>query len=339
MKTVWYLVPGTGCFDSSAQNEKEYISSWTGIPTEDVKYRCPKTSSAIKCIVKTYLRYNPLRDSKFVRDLAIEICQDLLMKNGDEYIYKNVVVFGQSYGGAVVNRVAELLNEAINLTQKKIVDNFKLSLEDLKRLYIATFGSIYVAHDDNVNDINIINYVSASDVAILCNKIDPIPFSDMTISLIRNMGLGDNPVIICKLPHENGSKTKQICLYGVNTTTWESSPLCVSSKDATKLKLPSIRDWSEHDAYTNLKESIFRNFRFDKSISNFINVYDFIYGVNANIRLPYLVNDKEIDATPDASLGGKRKTRKTRRKRNKSKLTHKKRIRRNPRRNNTFSYV
>lgn len=256
--TVWYVVNGFGCFDSNGPEQQNFISKNANISYDNIKYRCPKTSSAFKCIVKTYLGQIPLKNSKFVINLTEEIFSDLLLKTGDDFIYKNVVVFGHSYGGAIVNSIAEAFNKMIGGSDENLDEIFK-------RLSMATFGSIYIPNDSSIDKINILNYISISDVAIKCNQIVPIRFIDMHIFCVMGK-------IICKLPEEDKTtKTKQLCLYK------DDFPLCVNRRQelsGPKSKNASIFDWREHNYYY-LILAILRNFAFNlKRNKNFINIYE-----------------------------------------------------------------
>lgn len=281
--TIWYYIDGTGCFDSNGPAVQSLFQDHTKIPYENIKYRCPRTSSALKTIVKTYLRRNPLEDSGFLRRVTGEIFADLVNPGGPP-LYKNVVVFGESYGGAIVNRVAEKLNETLRIHP---------DLEEyFERLSMATFGSIYIP-TDGIDKINIINYVSVGDVAIKCNHIETIQFRDMPYFFVMDTSNDTTvpPYIICKLPVEDQTtKTKQVCLYN------KGYPMCLNRKN--KNKNPSIVSWSEHTGYIYIMFAIFKNFR-SKNVKNFINIYD---SSHTKVRFyPYLTED-----LPDATAGGKR---------------------------------
>ena len=73
--------------------------------------------------------------------------------------------------------------------------------ENISKLYFATFGSIYLAQEEKINKINILNYLSSADVAFRCNKLPQMSFEDMPIKLM----LYDK--ILCALPVED-TRTK-----------------------------------------------------------------------------------------------------------------------------------
>lgn len=295
---IFYFVDGASCdynIDINSENYRNWISRKTLISLENVKYRCHKPSSAVKTIVKTYFKYTPLNDSNFVNSLMNEIVLDL-----ENPQYKEVIVFGFSFGGAIVNRVAEIINQKTDLN------------DNISKLKMVTFGSIYIPLNEmTISNINILNYVSSSDVAIKCNKIIPMSLEDMPITLINDEH------IVCKLPIENKStKTKQICLYKYSTRSPQGRPLCRDRHiDNSTISLGrrgavSILKWTEHINYNELINVIIQNYRrvklgvFD---GNFINVYD---GKKSKILLTdyysnYLLEPSDDDSIATGSLTDK----------------------------------
>jgi hypothetical protein len=275
--TVIYYVNGLGCAGLSEEQVNDYkpwISSWSNVQEENIKYKCHKTSSALKCILKTYFNSMPLKESNFVHNLADEITADL-----SNTAYKNVLVFGHSFGGAIVNRVAEIFNA--NYSQTRSVIYNKLSM--------VTFGSIYIPDYNNIDKINIINYLSNSDVAIKCNKIAPIGIEDMIITLHFPI-LKNKTKIVCKLPIQKlETKTIQLCLYD----TESGETLCRTNG-------PSILKWEEHKNYSFMMSTILyffsvskKNGKSESYIKDVINVYNIPYVENKNN--PYLTIDNSAD--------------------------------------------
>lgn len=275
--TVIYYVNGLGCAGLSEEQSNDYkpwISSWSNVQEENIKYKCHKTSSALKCILKTYFNSMPLKESNFVHNLADEITADL-----SNTAYKNVLVLGHSFGGAIVNRVAEIFNA--NYSQTRSAIYIKLSM--------VTFGSIYIPDYNNIDKINIINYLSNSDVAIKCNKIAPIGIEDMIITLHFPV-LKNKTKIVCKLPIQKlETKTIQLCLYD----TESGETLCRTNG-------PSILKWEEHKNYSFMMSTILYFFSVSKKngtsesyIKDVINVYNIPYVENKNN--PYLTIDNSAD--------------------------------------------
>jgi Fe-S cluster biosynthesis and repair protein YggX len=271
--TIWYFVSGLGC--DLRRNEEREIIDWisykTNIPEEKVKFRCHKSSSALKCIAKTYLNMMPLKDSKFVNNLVDEITEDI--NNPD---IKSVVIFSHSFGGAMVNKAAEILNDS----------------ENINKLNIATFGSIYLAPEENISNLNMFNYLSISDVAIKCNQVVPARLDRMNIYLMLNR------MVVCQLLKENTSKLIQLCLYDVE-----------SGKQICLPNFVSILRWNEHNYYSYIMQTILLNFvrsRTDELRDiNFINIYDsekLLRGEKQEDDTPYLIgySKKEISNDPSS---------------------------------------
>jgi Fe-S cluster biosynthesis and repair protein YggX len=275
--TIWYFVSGLGC-DLRRNEEREiidWISSKTNIPEEKVKFRCHKSTSALKCIAKTYLNMMPLKDSKFVNNLVDEITEDINKPD-----IKSVVIFSHSFGGAMVNKAAEILNDSENM--------------NINKLNIATFGSIYLAPEENIVNLNMFNYLSISDVAIKCNQVVPARLDRMNIYLLLNR------MIVCQLLKENTSKLIQLCLYDVET----GKQICLPN-------FVSILRWNEHNYYSYVMQTILLNFirsrTYEQRDINFINVYDskkLLRGQKQEDDIPYLIgySKKEILNNPTESL-------------------------------------
>lgn len=69
--TIIYIVDGLGCYGSEPNAQYfKYVSEVSNVPLENIKYKCHKSSSGIKCIVKTYFKSMPLRESRFVYNLV-----------------------------------------------------------------------------------------------------------------------------------------------------------------------------------------------------------------------------------------------------------------------------
>jgi hypothetical protein len=255
--TIIYIVDGLGCYGSDPASNApylKYISEVSNVPPENIKYKCHKSSSGIKCILKTYFKSMPLRESRFVYNLVDEITADILDETKN-----HVFVFGFSFGGLITNRVAEILNT-----------NYKNHTDNYNKLSMVGFGSIYIPSYESIEHINIINYLSNSDVAMKCNKIRPIPFEDMRLKLHSPRFHMRENKIICKMPvsQESFEKTKriQICLYNLQS----GQPLCRTDG-------PSITEWEEHNTYYLILDIILLSFVDAKkrgNLQNFTNIYN-----------------------------------------------------------------
>jgi len=154
-----YFALGIGCDTLNREdinNLKHYIAEQIDTGYANVNIICHKFSSGIKTILKSRFSYCPLVNSKFVLSFTNSI-----IENVDKY--EKIFVFGHSFGGAIVNRVAEELHK-----------NISLSEGNKSKIIMATFGSIYLPKDLGLvsqSSINIINYLAVGDVASICNRI------------------------------------------------------------------------------------------------------------------------------------------------------------------------
>jgi hypothetical protein len=154
-----YFALGIGC-DSLTYKElgyfKGHIARQINTSEANVNIICHKFSSGIKTILKSRFSYCPLVNSNFVLSFTNSI-----IENVDKY--KKIFVFGHSFGGAIVNRVAEELHKNASLLEG-----------NKSKITMATFGSIYLPKDLGLvsqSSINIINYLAVGDVASICNRI------------------------------------------------------------------------------------------------------------------------------------------------------------------------
>lgn len=86
----------------------------------------------------------------------------------------NVLLYGFSVGGLVVQRVCELLNIcSYNDELSKLILGINLDVDDLQTYFkAATFGSIYISPTDKVDNVSLINYMLVDDVATRTNFFD-----------------------------------------------------------------------------------------------------------------------------------------------------------------------
>jgi hypothetical protein len=191
------------------------------IPVENIKFRCPNTFPAVKDIVQTYVGYCPRPNTTFVGNLMKEVVDDIRKTE-----VKKVMVSGFSYGGSIANKLAERMNK--ELTEKH------LSKDQLTKLQIATFGSIYFAPMKNIGPINIFNYISISDVAFVCNHYGEkrMKLEQMT----KKVNYKGDMILRLQGEPPTTDNVIQLCLYK------DSRPLCRDSS-------PSILNWDEHVYY------------------------------------------------------------------------------------------
>jgi hypothetical protein len=269
--TIVYYISGLGCKQQT--NEEQRVQNWlldyAFIPISNIKYKCHTTFSGLKNICRTYFNRIPLTESAFVESLVEDILTDL--HNPD---YNYVLVLAHSFGGSIINIVAEYLNTYFlsNIETQSVFNKLKIN----------TFGSIYFSPMEKVSNISILNYISTKDVAIKCNKITPIPYEQMDTYLkhynIKHYGdernIYDNiDKIICKYKKEDyPTNIRQICLWKYNDRQQNGRPLCLDRViDTSRVSLGprshiSILNWKEHNYYRKLTNAILHNFLIVKSI-------------------------------------------------------------------------
>jgi len=87
---------------------------------------------------------------------------------------KNVILYGFSVGGLVVQRVCELLNVCSYSDElSNLILGISMDVDDLRDFFkAATFGSIYISPNEKVDNVSLINYMLVDDVATRTNFFD-----------------------------------------------------------------------------------------------------------------------------------------------------------------------
>jgi hypothetical protein len=237
--TTIYFVDGAGCNPKKNDKPHEFtnfiysvIRGNYFIEHKEIHYRCYPMKAALLTILTTYFRLPPLKNNKYVKQLTEEILRDLRNK-------KRVFLMGHSFGGAICNTVAESIQLEWNEKNDFEINNLK----------IVTTGTIYIAKKKNVKNIDISNYISTSDYAILCSGLKKrISQENMTKVIEYDESWdGGKYKIYCSFPEkelqlveEDGSPSTviQICLFKDNKS------LCRNKK-------PSILYTTEHSDYYN----------------------------------------------------------------------------------------
>lgn len=91
-----------------------------------------------------------LEPTQFVLQVIAKVCR--ILSKGD-----NVILVGHSYGGSVAARVGLYLKD-------------HCSTAEMKRLKIATLGSIFIPPPEVMQGINIRHYTYRNDVALACSR-------------------------------------------------------------------------------------------------------------------------------------------------------------------------
>ena len=110
-------------------------------------------------IGKSLCSLHPAKTSEFVVSITEKIKKDL--QNPDTYVW----IAGHSYGGAVVSRVAEHIQEAAGILPEGA----------LRRIQMHTFAPIYICPGDRVRDLQIHHIMKLGDIALKCINIKPDP--------------------------------------------------------------------------------------------------------------------------------------------------------------------
>jgi len=87
---------------------------------------------------------------------------------------QNVLLYGFSVGGLVVQRICELLNIcSYNEELSKLILGIDIDVENLENFFkAATFGSIYISPNEKVDNVSLKNYMLVDDVATRTNFFD-----------------------------------------------------------------------------------------------------------------------------------------------------------------------
>ena len=87
---------------------------------------------------------------------------------------QNVLLYGFSVGGLVVQRICELLNIcSYNGELSKLILGIDIDVENLENFFkAATFGSIYISPNEKVDNVSLKNYMLVDDVATRTNFFD-----------------------------------------------------------------------------------------------------------------------------------------------------------------------
>jgi len=165
-----YIVYGMGCDlkkELSTERLLYNISKYYDIPYGVLEIICHDFTETLRNILFLwvqniiFLSRNviglPLTNIVFLNDYYTKILTEL--KNN-----KKILLLGNSFGGAIVNRIAMEINESLE--------------QQSKNLEIIAFSSIFVAPYSKVNKINLTNFLILGDVAQKLNsQFEPLPQS------------------------------------------------------------------------------------------------------------------------------------------------------------------
>jgi hypothetical protein len=138
--------------------------------------RNPQLAPTEKC--KNILNIEEESESKAFKKLL----QDVIDKLNHGY---KVELYGFSYGGAVLNILANkihlIMNDMITCNEKEMLQKFQTNL------IIFTFGSIFVYDIFKTRNVKLYNIMMFGDVALICNGLNPREIIGQDIVLDSNM--------------------------------------------------------------------------------------------------------------------------------------------------------
>jgi hypothetical protein len=97
-------------------------------------------------------KYKILKNSKVI-EIYEELCAALTDNNITE-----IFVIGHSFGGAIISAVAMLLNQNFDGQQ-------------LNKLKMATFGSLFIPSNEEVQNVKIVHYMACEEVVLRVNGL------------------------------------------------------------------------------------------------------------------------------------------------------------------------
>lgn len=233
-KICLFIIYGMGCSlfkKEDIENIQKYYHnlSKNKIPIDDIYWECHhKHLAPIRGIACSIFETKPMNNSTFLQNL----CGNIKNKCNE---YENILICGFSYGGLIANRIAEELNSTYNAIFSKI--------------FISTFGSIYISPPDSINQMNIINYISIGDVAEKCNHIEMKKYVELK-NIIRDTKTE-------MLRWNTNSTNKNVIDMCITTT---SNPLCEKGEITTMGKVFGTKEqWTIHTNYDKLVELLLLN--------------------------------------------------------------------------------
>ena len=162
--TLFFFV-GLGCSETEDEyldSMKDFFAYESGI--KNVILKCNKSfSSTFYDILKSACGIT-LKTDPFVLQSIKEMTAEL-EKGGKVHVY------GHSYGGSVVSRIAEYFNDIVKYNTK---------------LTFKTFGSIYIPEAKDVNKVDMHHYVFKDDICLRCLNKDRINKSNNMITWLDN---------------------------------------------------------------------------------------------------------------------------------------------------------
>jgi hypothetical protein len=225
-RIILYVIFGLGCSTSEKEIKKDQqiFSDFSQIPISNVNIICRPWHDAILSIGSTFIHRQPMHHKNFLRTLAMHILTHAIE-------YDKVIVYGHSYGGAIVNRIAEELND-------KDTNGTYLS-----KIFMSAFGSIYITQPSRVN---LLNYVFIGDVALKLNHL-----ADITLDILDKDLKDKDGKILLKYKKSNENIIR-LCDYD------HYRNLCTIHKKG--ILFGNREEWAIHNRYNYLMFYLIGNY-------------------------------------------------------------------------------
>ena len=246
-RIILYVIFGLGCPTNEIKIKEiqQNFSASTNIPVSNVNIICRPWYDAIRGIGSSFIHQQPIHHRHFLRTLAIHILSHAIQ-------YDKVIVYGHSYGGAIVNRVAEELNE-------KDTNGTHLS-----KIFMAAFGSIYIT---KLSRVNLLNYVFIGDVSLKLNHL-----ADTTLNILDKDLKDENGKILLKYKKSNENIIR-LCEYD------HYRDLCTIYKKG--ILFGNAQEWTIHNNYNYLMVYLMKNYSNNiEDSNNNVNIWKTIYFKN-----------------------------------------------------------
>jgi hypothetical protein len=229
------------------------ISQISGIESKDIiinDNNLLHTISGTSTFISSYVYNEKLSSESFYLQNQKIIDEHLKIIKEKSKIYDKILIFGFSYGAGIANSIAEKLY--VQFKNKK--NNNEIN-EIIKKIFIATFGSIYIPDCIINNEINIQirNYLAIGDIAQKTTKINK-NFNFLQTEPTENFEyIYDHQTVNIKYKRENN--IIYFCYTDINGE-------CSTSKN-------TIKEWKIHTSYDGLFYCLLK--------SNTFNIDDIIH--------------------------------------------------------------
>lgn len=259
---LYYIFGADGAASIENEELKKNITKTVGLNKKNVQfvYNKNEISEVLPnvCRICFITNSKPLQNSVFLNELVAKIIVDAKL-------FDKILIFGTCYGGAIANRIAEELE--LELQKKSILS------KNLSKILIATFGSIYIAKNTDISNINILNYLGIGDISEKClgiNFKDLINESNGKISIKKNNSIKPkessrlnpliteilydskkNPIIEYIQHYQNPTIIPLIHCIRISNKT-----ICISSGKSDTI---CMCNWIIHNKYGKILYTLLRN--------------------------------------------------------------------------------